>query len=100
MAEGTGRKSDFGFCNINLFRKAGNPSEIRTLEFTNINEAISSKINPLDMLGLSDLFVEIRLWWSEVQYPSNLSVTVLREILAEIPVADPLLLGGRRGSLL
>jgi len=66
----------------------------------NINEAISSTINPLTMPGLSDLFVEIRLWWSGMQYPSNLSVTVFREILSEIPVADPLLLGGRRGSLL
>jgi len=52
------------------------------------------------MPDLSDLFVEILLWWSEMQYANNWSVTVFREILAEIPVADPLLLGGRRGSLL
>jgi len=50
------------------------------------------------MPGLSDLFVEIRSSWSEMQYPNNWSVTMFREILAEIPVADPLLLGGRKGS--
>jgi hypothetical protein len=36
-----------------------------------INETISPAINPLDMPGLSDLFAEIRLWWSEMQYPNN-----------------------------
>jgi len=64
----------------------------------NLNEAIPSTIKPLDMPGLSDLFVEIRSSWSEMQYPNNWSVTMFREILAEIPVADPLLLGGRKGS--
>jgi hypothetical protein len=67
---------------------------------TTEEKAIPSTVNPLDMPGLSDLFVEIRSWWCEMQYPNNWSVTMFREILAEVPVADPLLLGGRRGSLL
>jgi hypothetical protein len=37
----------------------------------NINEVISSTINLLDMAGSSDLFLEIRFWWNEMQYPSN-----------------------------
>ena len=67
--------------------------------FVNVNEAIFFSINTLDVPDSSDLFAEIGSWRCEMQYPSNKTATVFREILAEMPVADPLLVGGGRGSL-